>query len=109
MTDFDTFWQSYPRKVAKAAARREFEKAIGKTSLECILEGVEAYKRNKPDYCDWAHPRTWLYQERWDDEWEAEQGMTAEQVQMWQDKLAAGQWVPDSIRAQLPQLRIVRC
>ena len=67
MTDFDTFWQAYPRRVAKAAARKEFDKAIKKTSLEGILEGVEAYKRNKPDYQDWAHPRTWLHQERWDD------------------------------------------
>jgi hypothetical protein len=109
MTDFDEFWQAYPRKVAKAAARREFEKAIRKTTLECILSGVEAYRRNKPDYQDWCHPRTWLHQERWDDEWESEKEMTPDQIEYWWDKMAEDpDLVPDSIKKLLPPtLRLV--
>lgn len=76
MDDFNRFWQAYPRRVAKAAARREFAKAILKAPIESILAGVEAYKRNKPDYQDWAHARTWLYNERWEDEWEGTEDRT---------------------------------
>lgn len=109
MTEFYRFWQAYPRKVAKTAARREFDKAILKTDIESILNGVEAYKRNKPDYQDWAHARTWLYNERWTDEWESEQAMSQEQIEYWRQKLSEGGVVPDSIRAIIePKLRLVR-
>lgn len=109
MTDFDRFWQAYPRRVAKAAARREFEKAVTKTTIDVILTAVAAYKRNKPDYQDWAHARTWLYNERWEDEWESEQTMSQEQIDYWQARQRSGEWVPDTIAETLPQqgLRIV--
>lgn len=67
---FEKFWSAYPRKVAKAAAFHEFKKAMTKTTLDVLLSAVESYKKHKPDYCDWAHARTWLHQERWEDEWE---------------------------------------
>lgn len=71
MTDaFNAFWRAYPRRVAKGAARKAFDKAIKKTDIETILKAVEAYKVCKPDYQDWAHPSTWLNQERWEDEWD---------------------------------------
>ena len=71
--DFETFWRAYPRRIAKGYARRAFAKAIKKTSLEAILAGIEAYKQNKPDWQDYAHPSTWLNGERWDDEYEKKQ------------------------------------
>lgn len=67
---FEIFWGAYPRKVAKAAAFHEFKKAMAKTTLDVLLKAIESYKKHKPDYCDWAHARTWLHQERWTDEWE---------------------------------------
>ena len=67
-TDFDVFWQKYPRKVGKLAAIKEFSKARRSATLEAILEGVETYKRSKPEYADWCHPKTWLSQGRWMDE-----------------------------------------
>lgn len=70
MTDFDTFWAAYPRRVAKADAKKAFDKAMRKTTLETILSAIESYKKHKPEYCDFAHPATWLNGERWTDEWE---------------------------------------
>ena len=106
---FETFWKAYPRRVSKAPARVALERALQNTTLDAILSGIQAYKRNKPEYQDWMHPASWLNAERWDDEWEAEQQMSPDQIQYWQDKLNADpRLVPDSIRQQLPQkLRIV--
>lgn len=72
---FERFWQLYPRKVGKLAARREWERAVrtaqveGQTA-EDILRGVERYRGEVADkdvqfIC---HPRTWLHQGRWMDE-----------------------------------------
>lgn len=69
-TPFDQFWQAYPRRVSKGRARKAFDKALRKTDLQAILDGVEKYKLCKPDYADWAHAATWLNDERWDDEWD---------------------------------------
>lgn len=66
--EFNQLWASYPRKVGKLAAFREFAKARSHASLSDIMTGVEAYKRRKPDYCDWCHLRTFLSQGRWMDE-----------------------------------------
>jgi len=71
-TKFDQFWELYPRKVGKGKARQAFEKALEKTDLETILDGVEAYIDHE-GYNDMefiAHPTTWLNGERWDDEYE---------------------------------------
>lgn len=68
--DFQQFWDAYPRKIAKGAARREFGKAIQLTDLQTMLTAIEAYKTHKPGHVDFCHPSTWLHQERWDDEWE---------------------------------------
>lgn len=72
MDDFTRFWLAYPRRIAKGAARKAFAIALRKTALETMLAAVEAYKRNKPAYADWAHASSWLNQERWLDEWEGE-------------------------------------
>ncbi len=69
MTDFDAFWAAYPAKVGKGAARKAFAKAIKLTDLETMLAAIATYKARKPDWQNFAHPSTWLNQERWDDEW----------------------------------------
>lgn len=70
---FDEFWAAYPRKVAKLAAIRAWDKAVKMASAEEIIAAVEAQKK----VCEqWQrdggqfipHPATWLNQGRWMDE-----------------------------------------
>lgn len=72
MTDaeFETFWQHYPHRIAKGAARLAFVRALRKTTLDVILAALESYKKHKPEDRAWCHASTWLNQERWEDEWE---------------------------------------
>ena len=65
---FDQFWSAYPEKIAKAAARKAFDGAMRKTTIEIILAGVARYRQSKPADRAWAHPATWLNQERWLDQ-----------------------------------------
>ena len=69
--DFDAFWQAYPKKVGKQAARRAFEK-VKDVPLQTILNAIEQQKKMK----QWQdnngqfipHPSTWLNRGSWDDE-----------------------------------------
>lgn len=70
---FEIFWNSFPRKIAKANARKAFAKAIKLTTLEIMLDAVTKYVACKPDWQDYAHPASWLNGERWDDQWEPQQ------------------------------------
>jgi hypothetical protein len=69
MDDFDQFWALYPLKVGKLAAERAFTKARQSATAAQLLAGVEQYKAHKPAYADWCHPKTWLTQGRWMDDW----------------------------------------
>ena len=68
--DFERFWQAYPRKVAKQAARRAFARVD--VPLERLLQALEQQKtetqwqRENGRYI--PHPVTWLNQGRWEDE-----------------------------------------
>ena len=68
--EFSVFWKTYPRRIAKANARKAFDKAIKRATMETMLEGITRYVANKPDYQDYAHPASWLNGDRWEDEWE---------------------------------------
>jgi hypothetical protein len=70
---FEMFWKSFPRRVAKGAARKAFDKAIKKTTLENMLKAITEYVAKKPEKIDFKHPATWLNGECWDDEWEPDQ------------------------------------
>lgn len=70
---FEMFWKSFPRRVAKGAARKAFDKAIKKTTLENMLKAITEYVAKKPEKIDFKHPATWLNGECWDDEWEPAQ------------------------------------
>lgn len=72
-TAFETFWNLYPRKIAKGAARTAFEKACRKESIETILRVTEYYanKSDLPELQFIPHPSTWLNQERWNDDLDA--------------------------------------
>lgn len=66
---FDAFWIVYPRKVAKPDALKAFARALKKTTLDTILEGLARYMQEKPQYQDWRHPATWLNDEGWADDY----------------------------------------
>lgn len=65
---FASFWRAYPHKIGKADAEKAFKKALTKTTIEPLLEGIERYRREKPPDHSWCNPATWLNQERWTDE-----------------------------------------
>ena len=69
-SDFDLFWQAYPKKVGKEAARKAFSRV--KAPLESLLTAIERQKCGN----QWTtengrfipNPATWLNQGRWEDE-----------------------------------------
>jgi hypothetical protein len=72
-TSFDLFWEGYPRRVGKAAAR----KAWDKLKVDCVLlESILAALAVQRATHDWRkdggkyvpHPATWLNGRRWEDE-----------------------------------------
>jgi len=75
---FEEFWKLYPRKVGKGKARAAFEKALVKTDVKTILDGVVKYGKNDgaKDVEFVAHPTSWLNGERWDDVYEQDQKPT---------------------------------
>jgi len=66
--EFDKFWEAYPHKVSKFAARRAFDKVSKNVNIDDILHGVKNYITSKPPHHDYAHPATWLNGGRWLDE-----------------------------------------
>lgn len=70
---FEILWSCYPRRIAKANARKAFVKAIKKTSLEVMLDAITKYVAHKPQWMDYKHCATWLNSEGWHDEFEVEQ------------------------------------
>lgn len=71
LSDFESFWQKYPRHEKKKEAEKAYVKAIKISKHEEIMAGVEKYLLNKPSYADWAHPSSWLNGERWKDSYES--------------------------------------
>jgi hypothetical protein len=67
--DFDTFWEHYPRKIGKLAAKSAFAKAMKITDLDTIMDACVdfASSRKGQDEAFTPHPATWLNQGRWDD------------------------------------------
>ena len=72
LADFDAFWKAYPRKVAKQAALKAWNKATKKPTIEVILSALEIQKKSeqwtKDDGQFIPHPATWINAGRWDDE-----------------------------------------
>lgn len=67
VADFETFWQRYPRKTDKGAARKAFAAAVKKAPAARIIAGATAY-RDDPNRDDayTKHASTWLNAEAWD-------------------------------------------
>lgn len=68
--DFEAFWEIYPRKVGKDAARRAWVKVVKTTSSTQIIQGAKTFavQREGEDPQYTAYPATWLNAGRWDDE-----------------------------------------
>lgn len=70
ISTFETFWQTYPRRVAKGNARKAWEKATRKTAPDVIVEAAKAYavssQGSDPKFI--KHPASWLNAECWTDE-----------------------------------------
>lgn len=71
LTDFDLFWDAFPRKAGKGAARQKFDIATRTTAAQIIMQALAAQKAAgmfSPDLKFVPHPATWLHQQRYDDE-----------------------------------------
>jgi hypothetical protein len=68
-TAFEDFWASFPRRVGKLAAKREWDKIRPTPEIvEAMAKALEWQRElwDDPQYI--PHPRTWLHQGRWMDE-----------------------------------------
>lgn len=66
---FDDFWQAYPRRVAKADARKAWDKLKPSPELEAqILAALEWQRQVWDDPKYTPYPATYLRGERWEDE-----------------------------------------
>lgn len=65
---FDTFWQAYPRRVARKEALRAWIQVQGERHLQAILAALEWQRKEWSDVRFTPHPATWLRGERWTDE-----------------------------------------
>jgi len=68
---FQTFWQLYPRKVAKKQAEKSWKRlsqAEQTEVLEALPNHIEYWRLKETDKEYIPHPATWLNQGRWEDE-----------------------------------------
>lgn len=100
---FDQFWEWYPRKVGKEAARKAWDKARTKTDQQHIIDGIERYRLdpNLPGKEFIPHPATWLNDGRWDDEPLPERGQQ-QRPNAAQSRLQAGYELMQATRAETP-------
>jgi hypothetical protein len=66
-SDFESFWENYPKKVDKGAAIRAFRKAIKNLDPAVVIDGAKAYAQdpNLPEKQFIKNPATWLNAEAW--------------------------------------------
>ena len=73
-SDFDRFWEKYPKKEAKQDAEKAWRQVDGKQHVDAILEdlerSIEARRWSEKKFT--PLPATYLRGERWKDEWEPE-------------------------------------
>lgn len=82
---FDAFWERYPRKVAKHAARQIWARmapADREDALAAIGQHVAYWQACGTAREFIPHARTWLHQHRWEDEIEMP-NVTPAAVEWW--------------------------
>jgi len=68
---FDEFWALYPRKIAKAVARKAWSRLNQQQQLDAakaIQTHIEYWASKETELEFIPHPATWINQERWEDE-----------------------------------------
>jgi hypothetical protein len=69
---FEAFWQAYPRKIDKAAARRTYESVLraGKATAAELFDGAQRYAQQRAGQESryTKYPKTWLNNESWRNE-----------------------------------------
>lgn len=70
---FDRFWEIWPRRVAKGAARKAFDRAVKRAPLDTILAGAQRVAdmwitMTPGDRQFVPYPERWLNADRWADE-----------------------------------------
>lgn len=75
MNDFDLFWQVYPRKVAKAEARKAWQQTASirpdtQSLINAVLSHCKTEQWMKANGSFIPHAATWLRGERWEDVYE---------------------------------------
>jgi hypothetical protein len=68
--EFSEFWQVYPRRSGKQAAKKAFVIACKQVGVDVVLDGARRFAKDPylPVKQFIPHPATWLNQGRWDDE-----------------------------------------
>lgn len=76
-SQFEEFWDLYPRKIARETANKKFKEVLKNGAKpEEIIRGVEEYanyckiKRTEKTYI--LHASTWLHNKRWQDDYTGE-------------------------------------
>ena len=73
VSQFDDFYQAYPRKIGKQTALKAYDRALKSTTHDAIMQGVLKYKNDiaskkiTPEYI--KHPSSWLNAGCWDDDY----------------------------------------
>ena len=67
LSEFERFWEIYPKKTDKGAARRAFTTASKKTDPEVIIQRAKDYAEdpNLPEKQFIKYPASWLNAEAW--------------------------------------------
>ena len=68
---FDEFWSLYPRKIAKATARKAWQRLTAEQQLmaaKAIDTHCQYWSAKETELEFIPHPATWINQERWEDE-----------------------------------------
>jgi hypothetical protein len=77
--DFASFWQAYPRKKGKAAARKAWKAAKNLPDTDALRAAIKQQTKSE----QWSNPRfipypaTWIHGERWNDEPDPPKSATA--------------------------------
>lgn len=65
------FAEAYPHKVGMTAALDELDdarrKLAGTVSWRIVMAAIATYAETKPPERQWANPKTWITEERWND------------------------------------------
>ena len=87
--DFDRFWEVYPKKDSKTAARKAFMKV--KVPVDTLITAVQRQKQLPQWQKDGGqyipNPATWLNQERWEDQGVSVDSATQNKPNEWAKKI----------------------